>query len=206
MARYYDVHPQDPQPRTIGQIVALLDDGGLIAYPTDSGYALGCRLGNLDGAARIRALRRLDAHHPFTLVCHDMAQLGQYVILSNHVFRAVKAATPGPYTFILPATREVGRKLVSPKRRTVGVRIPDHAVAQALVTALGEPLMSSTLLLPGEDEPMSSGWAVKEHLDGSLDAVIDAGDCIAAPTTVIDFSDGEPRIMRTGAGDPTPFQ
>lgn len=206
MARYYDVHPDNPQPRTIAQVVRLLDEGGLISYPTDSGYALGCRLGNAEGIERIKALRKLDDSHHFTLICHDLAQLGQFVQLSNPVFRAVKAATPGAYTFILPASREVPRRLMHPKKRTVGARIPDNAVAQAIVTALGEPMISSTLLLPGEDEPMSQGWLVKETLDASVDAVIDAGDCLPRPTTVVDLSQGEAEVVRVGAGDPAPFE
>src|SRR3954452_5888991 len=158
MARYFDVHPRTPQPRSISQIVAMLRDGALIAYPTDSCYALGCTMENRDGADRIRRLRELDERHHFTLVCADFSQLGHLVQLNNAAFRAVKAATPGPYTFILPATREVPRRLAHPKKRTVGVRIPDHTVVHALLRELGEPLLSSTLLLPGAEEPMTEGW------------------------------------------------
>ena len=158
MARYFDVHPDNPQPRAIGQVVELIRGGGLVAYPTDSCYAFGCQLGNRDGLERIRAVRGLDDRHHFTLVCRDFAQLGQFVQVSNSVYRLVKAATPGSYTFILPATKEVPRRLLHPRKRTVGVRIPDHAVAQALVTELGEPLLSSTLLLPGEPEALTQGW------------------------------------------------
>ncbi len=206
MARYYDIHPDNPQPRAIGQVAAIVRDDGLIAYPTDSGYALGCQIGNAAGVERIVALRELDDKHHFTLVCHDIAQLSAFVVLSNRVFRAIKAATPGPYTFILPASKEVPRRLAHPKKRTVGVRIPDNAVAQALVVELGEPLISSTLLLPGEHEPMSRGWEVKERLDGLVDAVIDAGDCLPEPTTVVDLTGGGAEIMRLGAGDPAPFE
>ena len=205
MARYFDVHPSDPQPRTIAQVVALLRDDALIAYPTDSCYALGCQLGSLTGAERIRRLRHLDDRHHFTLVCADFAQLGQFVQLDNAAFRAIKAATPGPYTFILPATREVPRRLAHPRKRTVGVRIPDHPVVQALLRELGEPLLSSTLLLPDEDEPMTEGWQIKEQLDHLLDAVIDAGDCGTEPTTVVDWSQGYPEVVRIGAGDPARF-
>ena len=161
MARYIDVHPVDPQPRAIRQAVDIIRSGGLIAYPTDSCYALGCLLGNQEGKNRITALRKLDDKHHFTLVCRDFAQLGQFVHVDNAVFRAIKAATPGSYTFILPATKEVPRRLMHPKKRTVGVRIPDHPVAQALVAELGEPILSSTLLLPGDDEPMTDGWEIK---------------------------------------------
>ena len=204
MARFYDVHPQDPNPRAIGQVVALLRDGGLIAYPTDSGYALGCCLGNAEGKDRIGAIRRLDDKHHYTLVCRDFAQLGQLVHIDNAVFRAVKAATPGPYTFILPATREVPRRLLHPKKKTVGVRIPDHAVVRALLEELGEPLLTSSLILPDQDTPMTDGWQVKEELDAQVDGVID-GECASEPTTVVDYSDGYPVVTRLGAGDPVPF-
>ena len=205
MARYYDVHPVDPQPRAITQVVEILRDDGLIAYPTDSCYALGIQLGNRDGLDRIKKLRGLDDHHHFTLVCRDFAQLGQLVQLSNAAFRAVKAAIPGPYTFILPATSEVPKRLMHPKQRTVGVRIPDHPVVKALLEELGEPLLSSTLLLPDQETPLTQGWEIKEELDNAVDAVIDSGECGTEPTTVVDFSDGAPEVARVGAGDPTRF-
>ncbi len=205
MARYFDVHPQNPQPRSIAQVVALLRDDKLVAYPTDSCYALGCRLDNPEGAERIRRIRRLDDKHHFTLVCADFAQLGQLVQLDNVAFRAVKAATPGPYTFILPATREVPRRLSHPKKRTVGVRIPEHPLVRALLTELGEPLLSSTLLLPDAEEPMTDGWAIKEELDHVVDAVIDAGECGTDLSTVVDWSEGYPEVVRVGAGDPSRF-
>ena len=206
MARYYDVHPKDPQRRTIAQVVELLRDGGLIAYPTDSCYALGCQLGNKDGLDRIRAIRNLDEKHHFTLVCKDFSQLGQFVQIDNSIFRQVKAATPGNYTFILPATKEVPRRLLHPKKKTVGARIPDHAVAQAILAELGEPLLSSTLLLPGYDEPLTEGWEIKEALDNQIDAVIDSGECGSDPTTVIDFRQPVPEVVRFGAGDPSLFE
>ena len=206
MARYFDVHPVDPQRRAIGQIVDLVRDGGLLAYPTDSCYALGCQLGNREGIDRIRTIRKLDDRHHFTLVCRDFSQLGQFVHVSNAVFRAVKAATPGPYTFILPATREVPRRLAHPKKRTVGVRIPDNRVVQALLRELGEPLLSTTLLLPDAEEPMTDGWTIKEELDHVVDAVVDAGDCGLEPTTVVDWSEGYPEVVRVGAGDPSRFE
>ncbi|WP_320069816.1 L-threonylcarbamoyladenylate synthase [Micromonospora sp. RTGN7] len=205
MAKYYDVHPDNPQSRTIRQVVDLIRGDGLIAYPTDSCFALGCQLGNKEGMDRIREIRHLDSGHHFTLVCRDFAQLGQFVHLNNAVFRAVKAATPGSYTFILPATKEVPRRLLHPKKKTVGVRIPEHTAAQALLTELGEPLLSSTLLLPGDDEPMTQGWEIKERLDHVVDAVVDSGECGTVPTTVVDFSDGEPEVVRVGAGDPSRF-
>lgn len=206
MARYFDLHPDNPQPRSIRQVVEILRDGGLIAYPTDSGYALGSALGNQEGKDRIVALRRLDHRHNFTLVCRNFAQLGQFVHVSNSVFRAVNAATPGPYTFILPATKEVPRRLLQPKRKTVGVRIPDHTVVQALLEELGEPILSSTLLLPGESEPLSEGWQIKEELDHALDAILDAGQTGTMPTTVVDLSGRYAEVVRVGGGDPTPFQ
>ncbi|WP_406045228.1 L-threonylcarbamoyladenylate synthase [Micromonospora sp. NBC_00898] len=206
MARYYDLHPDNPQPRVLRQVVDLLRDDGLIAYPTDSCYAFGCQLGNRGGLNRIREIRRLDDRHQFTLVCRDFAQLGQFVKVSNSVFRLVKACIPGSYTFILPATAEVPRRLQDPRKRTVGVRVPKHTVTQALLAELGEPLLSSTLLLPGEDEPMTQGWEIKERLDHLLDAVVDAGDCGLEPTTVVDLSGPEPEILRRGAGDTARFE
>jgi tRNA threonylcarbamoyl adenosine modification protein (Sua5/YciO/YrdC/YwlC family) len=206
MARYFDVHPENPQKRAIGQVVDLIRNDALIAYPTDSCFALGVQLGNKDGIDRIKTIRQLDDRHHFTLVCQDFAQLGQFVHISNAVFRAIKATTPGSYTFILPATKEVPRRLLHPKKKTVGVRIPDHIVAQALVEELGEPLLSTTLLLPDQEEPMTQGWEIKELLDHQVDAVVDSGDCGTEPTTVIDFSEDVPEIVRVGAGDPTPFE
>jgi tRNA threonylcarbamoyl adenosine modification protein (Sua5/YciO/YrdC/YwlC family) len=206
VARYVDIHPDNPQQRLLQQVVdALRDDDALIAYPTDSCYALGCRLDNPTGGERIRRLRSLNDRHHLTLVCADFAQLGQLVQLDNAAFRAIKAATPGPYTFILPATKEVPRRLAHPKKRTVGVRIPDHPFVRALLRRLGEPLVSSTLLLPDAEEPMTDGWQIKEELDHLIDAVVDAGDCGAEPTTVVDWSGGYPEVVRVGAGDPARF-
>jgi tRNA threonylcarbamoyl adenosine modification protein (Sua5/YciO/YrdC/YwlC family) len=202
MARYFDIHPANPQRRAIVQIADIVRDGGVIAYPTDSCYALGCQL----GMTRIRSIRGLDDRHHLTLVCQDFAQLGQFAYVANPVFRAIKAATPGSYTFILPATREVPRRLQHPGKKTVGVRIPRHVVAQALLAELGEPLVSSTLLLPGQDEAMTHGWQIAEELDHAVDAVIDCGDCGTEPTTVIDFSQPEPEIVRRGAGDTASFE
>jgi tRNA threonylcarbamoyl adenosine modification protein (Sua5/YciO/YrdC/YwlC family) len=206
MARYFDVHAANPQRRAIIQIADIVRAGGVIAYPTDSCYALGCQLGNADGMATIRSIRQLDDRHHLTLVCQDFAQLGQFVYVAKPVFRAIKAATPGSYTFILPATKEVPRRLQHPGKKTVGVRIPRHVVTQALLAELGEPLVSSTLLLPGEDEPMTQGWEIKEQLDQAVAAVIDSGDCGTEPTTVIDFSSEPPEIVRRGAGDTSGFE
>ena len=206
MARYFDVHPVDPQPRLVAQAVALLRDDALIAYPTDSCYALGCRLDSPTGPERIRRIRALDDRHDFTLVCADVAQLGQYVHLDNAAFRSVKASTPGPYTFLLKASKEVPRRATSTRRKTVGVRIPDHPVPRALLRELGTPLLSSTLLLPGHELPMTDGWAIKEELDHVVDAVLDAGDCGTEPTTVVDWSQGWPEVVRIGAGPVDRFE
>src|SRR6202453_780786 len=206
MARYFDIHTTNPQRRSIAAIADIVRAGGVIAYPTDSCYALGCQLGNVDGIARIREVRQLDDRHHLTLVCQDFAQLGQFAHVSNSVFRAIKAATPGRYTFILPATKEVPRRLQHPGKKTVGVRIPAHVVAQALLAELGEPLVSSTLLLPGQDEPMTQGWEIAAELDQAVDAVIDSGDCGTEPTTAIACSQAEPEIVRRGAGDTSGFE
>lgn len=206
MARYVDIHPDNPQPRQLQQVVDALREGALVAYPTDSGYALGCGLGNREGRDRILGIRGLDERHQFTLVCSDFSQLGQLVQVDNSAFRAIRAVTPGPYTFILPATREVPRRLRHPRKRTVGVRIPDHTVVQALLELLGEPLLSSTLILPGETEPRTMGWEIKEALDHTVDLVVDAGETPAQPTTVVDLSEDAPVIVRQGAGDPDRFR
>jgi len=205
MARYFDVHPRNPQPRVVAQTAALLRDDGLIAYPTDSCYALGAALDSPTGADRIRRIRSLDDRHHFTLVCADFAQLGQFVHLDNAAFRSIKAATPGPYTFILKATKDVPRRLAQARTRTVGVRIPHHPVVQALLQELGRPLLSSTLLLPDHEQPLTDGWTIKEELDHVVDAVLDSGECGTEPTTVVDWSDGYPEVLRAGAGDPARF-
>ena len=206
MARYVDLHPDNPQPRLVRQIVEALRGDALVAYPTDSGYALGCRIGNREGRDRILRIRGLDDRHHFTLVCKDFSQLGQLVHVDNNAFRAVRAVTPGPYTFILPGTPEVPRRLLHPKKRTVGVRIPDHVVVRALLDELGEPLLSSTLILPGETEPRTLGWEIKEDLDHQVDIVVEAGETPAHPTTVVDWSSGLPEVVRVGAGDPSRFE
>ena len=206
MARFVDLHPDNPQPRLIAQVVEEMREGALIAYPTDSGYALGCMLGNRDGRDRILKIRGLDDKHHFTLMCRDFSQLGQFVHVDNSAFRAIKAATPGPYTFILPATGEVPRRLMHPKKRTVGVRIPDHVLDLALLDELGEPMLTSTLILPDETEPRTLGWEIKEELDHVVDLVLEAGETPAEPTTVVDWSDAAPVVIRAGAGDPSRFE
>ncbi|CAA9402865.1 MAG: Hypothetical YciO protein, TsaC/YrdC paralog [uncultured Nocardioides sp.] len=206
MARYLDIHPVNPQPRLVTQVVDALRDDALIAYPTDSGYALGSRLDNRDGRDRILGIRELDDKHHFTLMCRDFSQLGQFVHVHNSAFRAIKGATPGPYTFILPATGEVPKRLMHPKKRTVGVRIPDHSLVAAMLEELGEPILTSTLILPGEDEARTMGWEIKEELDHVVDVVVESGDVTAEPTTVIDWSEDEPVVVRRGAGDPARFE
>lgn len=205
MARYFDVNPVNPQPRSIAQVVQILRDGGLIAYPTDSGFAFGVEMGNAAGLDRIRRIRGLDQRHHFTLMVSEFAQLGQYVLMDNWVFRAVKAATPGQYTFILKATKEVPKAMQHPKKKTVGVRIPKHTTAHTLLDELGVPLMSSTLLLPDQEVP-TQGWWIADELNHDLDAVLDSGDVGTELTTVVDLTEDEPVILRVGAGDPTPFE
>jgi tRNA threonylcarbamoyl adenosine modification protein (Sua5/YciO/YrdC/YwlC family) len=206
VARYLDVHPDNPQPRLIAQAADLVRQDGIIAYPTDCAYALGWRLGSHDALARVRELRALDEGHHFTLACHDLSQASQFGYLSNSSFRAVKACVPGPYTFILPATREVPRRLQNPKKSTVGIRIPADAAAQALISALGEPLVTTTLRLPGDEEPPTFGWEIKERLDQAIDAVLDAGERTTERTTVVDLSGIVPQIVRYGAGDASRFE
>ncbi|PWH06901.1 threonylcarbamoyl-AMP synthase [Brachybacterium endophyticum] len=201
MARYLDIHPVDPQPRLIDQAVRILHEGGLIAYPTDSCYALGCTLDAHQGLVRIRRIRQVGADHDFTLVCADFKQLSQFVLVSNPVFRLVKNTTPGPYTFILRATKEVPRRMAHPRKKTVGVRIPEHRVTHALVEALGEPIVSSTLLLPGQETPPSQGWEVQDVLDHQLEAIIDSGEVGTEPTSVIDLTGDVAEIRREGSGD-----
>ncbi len=206
MARYFDVHPKNPQPRSISQVAQIVNEGGLIAYPTDSAFALGCRMGNREGLERIRQIRELDRHHHFTIVCSEFVQMGQYVEINNREFRAIKSVTPGPYTFILPATREVPRVMIHERKRTIGVRIPNHVTCDALLDELGEPLVSSSLILPGSEEPMTDGWMIMEEIGHLLDAVLDSGDVGFGPTTVVNFTGDDIEIERRGAGDPSPFE
>jgi tRNA threonylcarbamoyl adenosine modification protein (Sua5/YciO/YrdC/YwlC family) len=206
VARFFDVHPRDPQPRALAQLVALLREDAVIAYPTDTSYALGCLLGNRAGVQRIRRIRNLPEGQPLAVVCADMAQLGQLVVMDNSAFRMIRAATPGPYTFILPASRDLPRLLADPRRRAVGVRIPEHPFVRALLGELGEPLVSSTLLLPGDEDPMTDGWQIKERLDHLVDAVVEAGECGITPSTVVDWTEGYPQVVRVGVGDPAPFE
>ncbi|MPS48627.1 L-threonylcarbamoyladenylate synthase [Methylobacillus sp.] len=205
MAQYFVIHPENPQPRLINQAVAILRDGGVIAYPTDSSYALGCMLGNKEAQDRIRAIRGVDDSHHFTLVCRNLAELSTYAQVDNSQFRLLKANTPGQYTFILKATREVPRRLQHPKRSTVGLRVPQHAVTLALLEELNEPMLSMTLQLPGDDAPLNEAWEIRDQLEHQVDLVIDAGACAFKPTTVIDLTGESPSLVRLGAGDPAPF-
>lgn len=202
MAQYFQVHPVNPQPRLIRQAAAILRDGGVIAYPTDSGYALGCRVGDAAAARRIRSIRGVDDTHHLTLVLNDLSEIGHFARLDNWQFRIVRQGTPGCYTFLLPATKEVPRRLQHPKRSTVGVRVPDHPVVRALLADVGEPILSSTLILPGVDDPLADPEAIRDALERQLDLVIDAGVCPPTPTTVVDLAVEPPVIVRLGAGDP----
>ncbi|OAM52620.1 threonylcarbamoyl-AMP synthase [Methylovorus sp. MM2] len=205
MAQYFVIHPENPQPRLISQAVEILRNGGVIAYPTDSSYALGCVLGNKDAQDRIRAIRRVDDDHLFTLVCRNLSELAVYAQVDNSQFRLLKANTPGQYTFILKATREVPRRLQHPKRSTLGLRVPDHAVTLAILEILDQPILSMTLLLDGDDEPLNEAWSIRDRLEHQVDLVIDAGACNATPTTVIDLTGSDPHLIRAGAGDLAPF-
>jgi tRNA threonylcarbamoyl adenosine modification protein (Sua5/YciO/YrdC/YwlC family) len=202
MAQHFTVHPTHPQPRLIRQAAEVVRAGGVIAYPTDSSYALGCGLASAEAAKRIRRIRGVDEQHHLTLVMHDLAALGQFARLDNWQFRLVRQGVPGPYTFLLGATRQVPRRLHHPKRNTVGFRVPAHPVVDALLAELGTPLLSSTLILPGDREPLNDPVEIRARLEKSLDAIIDAGPCPAEPTTVVDLSVDPPVVTRRGRGDP----
>ncbi|MBA3507025.1 MAG: threonylcarbamoyl-AMP synthase [Betaproteobacteria bacterium] len=202
MAQFFTVHPTHPQPRLIRQAAEILRDGGVIAYPTDSSYALGCRLDDAAATKRIRDIRGIDERHPLTLVCRDLADAGRFARLANWQFRMVRQGIPGSYTFLLPATREVPRRLVHPKRSTIGIRVPDHPVVTALLDALAEPILSSTLMLAGETLPLNEPEAIRNRLEHAVDLVVDAGPCSAEFTTVVDLAVDPPVIVRQGVGDP----
>lgn len=206
MSQYIEIHLQNPQPRLIRQAVDIIQSGGVIAYPTDSSYALGCRIGEKNAVERIRRIRQLDDKHNFTLVCRDLSELGLYAKVDTSTFRLIKAHTPGPYTFILNATREVPRILLHPKRRTIGVRVPEHPITQALLEELGEPLMSVSLIMPGEKESLSDPYEMRDQLDHLVDLIIDGGMGGLEPSTVVSLTDSEPEVLRVGAGDPEPFE
>ena len=201
MAQFFSIHPEDPQARLVHRATAIVREGGVIVYPTDSAYAVACQVENKDGLERIRRLRQVGKDHNFTLVCRDLSELATYARVDNSIFRLLKAHTPGPYTFILDATREVPRRLMHPKRRTIGLRVPEHPIALALLADLGEPLMSSTLILPGETLPMTDPWDIRETLEHEVDLVVDGGFCGLEATTVVDLTGPVPELVRRGRGD-----
>lgn len=205
MAQLFAIHPTNPQPRLIRQAAEILRAGGAIVYPTDSCYALGCRLGEKRAMERIRAIRGVDERHHLTLVCRDLAEIAQYARVDNRQFRLLKANTPGSYTFILHATREVPKRLLNPSRRTIGLRVPDHRVVSALLSELGEPLLSSTLQLPGDELPLNDAYEIRERIGALVELILDAGSCGIMPTTVVNLTSDVPLIVRAGKGDPVPF-
>lgn len=206
MAKLIDMHPEDPQPRRIATAIEAIRNGALVAYPTDSSYALGCHLGDKKAMDRIRRIRKTDKNHNFTLVCRDLSEISLYARVDNWAYRLLKSLTPGPYTFILPATREVPKRLQNPKRRTIGIRIPDHPVVAALLEALGEPLMSSTLQLPGDDRPLTDPQEIEERIGHEIELIIESGPTGIAPTSVLDLSGGEVEVLRVGRGDVSAFR
>lgn len=203
MARYFDVHPVDPQRRAISQVVAMLRDGALIAYPTDSCYALGCERANAKGAERLRRVRGIDERHHLTLMCRDIREIARYAIVDDAQFKLLKSVTPGSYTFIMSARREVPRRLT--RRKTIGVRVPGHAVAHALLSELDEPMLSTTLLLPGDETPLSDAAEIRARLERQLDLIVDGGACGTEPSTIIDLTEELPRVLRAGKGSLAPF-
>jgi len=205
MSQHFYVHPENPQARLIGQAVQIIQNGGVIAYPTDSGYALGCQMGDKGALERICRIRRIDPTHDFTLVCRDLSEISTYAKVDNTAFRLVKGNTPGPYTFIFKATKEVPRRLMNEKKKTIGIRVPANPITQALLAALGEPLMSTTLILPGSEVAESDPYEIRDRLEQVVDLIIDGGYLGEQPTTVVDFSEDSPEVVRHGAGDPTPF-
>lgn len=206
MAQFLEIHHQDPEPRLIKQAVEVLRSGGVIIYPTDSTYALGCSIGDKNALERIRRIRQISEKHNFTLVCADLAAIATYAKVPNSAYRLLKAYTPGAYTFILPATAEVPRRLMHPKRKSIGIRVPDSAVAQALIAELGEPIMSTSLILPGEQHPLVDMYDIQDRLDKHVDLIIESGGCGLQATTVVDLVGGGAEVIRVGKGDPTPFQ
>lgn len=206
MSQLFAIHPDNPQARLLRKAATIVEEGGLIVYPTDSGYALGCKLGNKQALERIRLLRQLDKNHNMTLVCRDLSQLGTYAKVTNPIFRLLKAFTPGSYTFILNATHEVPRLMLHPKRKTLGLRVPESIITLALLECLDAPLMSTTLILPGANVPLSQPEAIEDLLGSRIDLIIDGGNCGQEPTTVVDLTGDFPVVLREGKGDPEPFR
>jgi tRNA threonylcarbamoyl adenosine modification protein (Sua5/YciO/YrdC/YwlC family) len=205
VAKLIELHPTDPQPHRVRQIVDRIRDGALIAYPTDSSYALGCRIGDRDAVKRIHRIRRTDKKHNFTLVCADLSEISIYARVENWAYRLIKSLTPGPYTFILPATRQLPKILANPKRRTIGIRVPDHPLVSAMLEALDEPIMSSTLMLPGDDIPLTDPLDIEERIGHDIDLIVEAGATGIEPTTVLDLSAGTVEVIRVGRGDISQF-
>ena len=201
MSQYFVIHPETPQPRLIRQAAEIIRDGGVVVYPTDATYALGCLIGDKDALDRIRRIRGLDESHQLTLVCRDLSEIASYAKVGNAHYRLLKATTPGPYTFILPATKQVPRRVQHPKRKTIGIRVPENAILQALLTELGEPLMSTTLQLPGDEQPLTDPYEVRQRLEKLVDLIIDGAFGDLEPTTVVDLSEDVPRVVREGRGD-----
>lgn len=206
MAQFFDIHPDNPQPRLIRRTVDILLGGGVIVYPTDSSYALGCQIGEKSALERIRRIRHLDDKHNFTLVCRDLSEITNYAKIDNQAFRLLKTLTPGPYTFIHEATKQVPRRLMHPKRKRIGIRVPDNTICSDLLTMLDQPILSSTLILPGDDMPLTDPYEMREILDHHVDLVIDGGFCGLEPTTVIDMTAEPPEVMRVGKGDAGLFE
>jgi tRNA threonylcarbamoyl adenosine modification protein (Sua5/YciO/YrdC/YwlC family) len=206
MAELIEIHPQNPQPRLVREVADLIEAGGIVAYPTDSSYAFGWAMGNKGAQERIRRMKDLDKHHHFTLVCEGLSELATYARVDNQAYRLLKALTPGPYTFILPATRQVPNRLQHPKRKSIGIRVPDHPIALALLEALPEPLMSTTLQLPGQEHPMNDAWEIRDQLDHELAAIVDGGSCALESTSVIDLTGPVPVVTRVGLGDVSHLQ
>ena len=206
MSQFFQIHPENPQARLIAQAVAIIRHGGVVVYPTDSCYAMGCHIGDKAAAERVRRIRRLEPNHDFSLMCRDLTEVGIYAKLDNPAFRLIKALTPGPYTFILQATKEVPRRLLTPKRKTIGVRIADNKIVQDLLAALGEPLISTTLHLPNDEFPMTDPYDIRDTLSSQVDLVIDGGYCGIDTTTVVDMLDEVPRVLRAGLGDTSVFE
>ena len=205
MARYLSIHPDDPQPRLLAQAAEAVRAGGVVALPTDSCYSLGCRLGDKDAVERIRRIRGLDDRHHLTLMCRDLSEIANYARVDNAQYRLLKATTPGSYTFILEGSKELPRRVMHPKRKTIGLRIPDHPVALALLAELGEPLLTTTLQLPGDDGPLTEGWEIQDRLNEQLELILDAGHCGTEPTTVIDLTGSAPELVRAGRGPLAPL-
>ncbi|WP_287810357.1 L-threonylcarbamoyladenylate synthase, partial [Pseudomonas sp.] len=205
MSQFFQIHPDNPQARLIKQAVEIIRKGGVVIYPTDSSYAIGCQIGDKGAIERVRRLRKLDDKHNFTLICRDLSQLGLFAKIDTGAFRLLKAHVPGPYTFILNATREVPRLLLHDKRRTIGLRVPDHPISHALLEELGEPLMSVSLIMPGETLPMTDPYEMRQLLEHQVDLIIDGGFGGVSASTVINLAEGEPQVVRVGCGDPAPF-